>query len=351
LGISEKEQQFFTNCTKKGYAPQLTADIWRQIKSFAGYAFSKGHSASYAVESYQSLYIKAHFPLEYMVATLNNGGGYYSREFYVHEARMHGGKIEAPCIQNSDFLSNIRQKTIHLGLSFISGIDSKLVYRIIKERERAGKYSHLQDFIERIYPSNDMLQLLIQCGSLRSINLNKKELMWETYQLLNQAPKPSPQVTLFKEKIEEVHLPKLLQLDTENAFAQMEYLGFPLESPFDLLRTPIVETAYSSDLSTLQGKIVTLYGYYVTRKRTRTVKGDLMSFGTFTDRQGNYIDTVHFPSVNAKFPFRGKGIYRLLGKVAEEFGFYSLEVIEMEKLAFIDDPRYVEETMEAKLVG
>lgn len=345
------EKQFFVNCNEKGYPPQLTADIWRQIKSFAGYAFSKGHSASYAVESYQSLYIKAHFPLEYMVATLNNGGGYYSREFYVHEARMHGGEIEAPCIQKSDYLCNIDGKIIYLGLGFISGIDSQLVNQIIIERERAGKYDDLQDFIERVYPSSEMLQLLIQCGALRSININKKELMWETYKLLNHVPKPSPQITLFNEKIEETHLPKLLQLDVEDAFAQMEYLGFPLESPFDLLRTPIEETTYGSDLKFLQGKTITLYGYYVTRKRTRTVKGDLMSFGTFTDSRGNYIDTVHFPPVNAKYPFRGKGVYRLVGKVAEEFGFYSVEIIEMEKLAFIDDPRYVEEKLEVKLVG
>ncbi|HAV30064.1 MAG TPA: hypothetical protein DCW93_09050, partial [Saprospirales bacterium] len=62
----------------------------------AGYAFAKGHSASYAVESYQSLYLKTYFPLEYMVAVLNNGGGFYSPELYVHEARILGGNIQAP---------------------------------------------------------------------------------------------------------------------------------------------------------------------------------------------------------------------------------------------------------------
>ena len=70
------QEQFVGNCTKKGYEEKLTLDVWRQIESFAGYAFSKGHSASYAVESYQSLYLKAHYPLEYMTATINNFGGY-----------------------------------------------------------------------------------------------------------------------------------------------------------------------------------------------------------------------------------------------------------------------------------
>ena len=64
------ENQYFENCKARGYSLELAQDIWRQIESFAGYAFAKGHSASYAVESYQSLYLKAHYPLEYMVARL-----------------------------------------------------------------------------------------------------------------------------------------------------------------------------------------------------------------------------------------------------------------------------------------
>jgi len=69
-------EKFFSNCLEKGYSQKTIGDIWYQIESFANFAFSKGHSASYAVESYQALYLKAYFPLEYMVATLNNGGGF-----------------------------------------------------------------------------------------------------------------------------------------------------------------------------------------------------------------------------------------------------------------------------------
>ena len=61
------EKKFFENCKAKGYDDYTTQEVWRQIESFAGYAFAKGHSASYAVESYQCMYLKTHFPLEYMV--------------------------------------------------------------------------------------------------------------------------------------------------------------------------------------------------------------------------------------------------------------------------------------------
>ena len=65
-----------------------------------------------------------------------------------------------------------------------------------------------------------------------------------------------------------------------------------------------------------------------------------MFFGTFIDRDGDFIDTVHFPPVATKFPFRGKGIYSINGKVIEEFNCINIEVISMKKLAVVEDPRY-----------
>ena len=114
------KQKFFDNCKSDGKPYDLVAEIWRQIESFAGYAFAKGHSASYAVESYQSLFLKAYYPLEYMTATINNFGGFYSTELYVHEARMHNGTIEAPCINQSFTQAIIKGQTIYLGFMFLA---------------------------------------------------------------------------------------------------------------------------------------------------------------------------------------------------------------------------------------
>jgi len=72
------KDKFFSNCHNKGYSEKTIQDIWQQIESFASYAFAKGHSASYAVESYQALFLKAYWPIEYMAATVNNGGGFYT---------------------------------------------------------------------------------------------------------------------------------------------------------------------------------------------------------------------------------------------------------------------------------
>ena len=84
-------EKYFDNCRSKGYSEALATEVWRQIESFSGYSFCKAHSASYAVESFQSLYLKTYYPLEFMVAVINNFGGFYRTEVYVHEARMSGG--------------------------------------------------------------------------------------------------------------------------------------------------------------------------------------------------------------------------------------------------------------------
>src|SRR5690606_21940552 len=116
----------------------------------------------------------------------------------------------------------------------------------------------------------------------------------------------------------------------EDAFDEIELLGFPLCSPFDLLSGPVPASVLARDLPQLIGKTVHLVGYLVCAKDTRTLKGEHMQFGTFIDREGAYVDSVHFPQIVTRFPFRGSGIYELIGRVTEEFDCYTLEVTAME---------------------
>jgi predicted chitinase len=74
-----------------------------------------------------------------------------------------------------------------------------------------------------------------------------------------------------------------------------------------------------------------------------------MYFGTFLDREGYFLDTTHFPGINEKYPFRGKGIYQITGKVVEEFEYFSLEVTGLRKLAYVHDPRIAEEARHATM--
>ncbi len=338
------KQQFFDNCKQDGKPEQLTAEIWRQIESFAGYAFAKGHSASYAVESYQSLFLKAYFPLEYMVATINNFGGFYRTELYVHEAKMHGGTIEPPCINRSLNETVIYGKAIYLGFMFLHSLESKTIRKIVAERQKNGAYQSLDDFIDRVPISIEQISILIKINAFRFTGINKRELLWEAHLKICKAPPEEHVITLFRTERINYKTPELPSSLLENAFDQMELLGFPLCNPFKLLSRPQQNGLKAKELIAYKNKIITIEGYLITRKNTKTKNKEAMYFGTFLDYDGDFIDTVHFPLIAAKFPFRGPGIYKITGKVIEEFDCVNIEVISMYKLAVIEDPRYSDST-------
>lgn len=338
------KDQFFSNCKASGKSDKMTKEIWRQIESFAGYAFAKGHSASYAVESYQSLFLKAYYPLEYMVATINNFGGFYRTELYVHEARIHGADIQAPCVNHSYGQTTITGVSIYLGFMFVHSLESRVYKKIILERERGGDFISLDDFIDRVSISIEQIAILIKINAFRFAGKNKRELLWEAHMKINkdivvEEFKP----VLFKPERKHFKMPKLPNTQLEDAFDEIEQLGFPLCNPFDLLLEPLKNNALQAKhLPSLEGKLIKINGYLVTTKKTTTSNSKKMFFGTFLDIVGNFIDTVHFPPVAAKYPFRGKGVYSLVGKVTMEFDCVAIEIIKMERLAIIEDPRYAE---------
>ncbi|WP_416444712.1 DNA polymerase III subunit alpha [Leeuwenhoekiella sp. A16] len=333
------KEKFKNNCRAKGETEETIEDVWRQIESFAGYAFAKGHSASYAVESYQSLYLKCYFPLEYMVATINNGGGFYNVETYVHEAKMEGATIQPPCINQSDIQTTIQSKTIYLGFQHLEGLEKKSIIKIINARVH-GFFLSLNDFIERVPLSIEQLDILIRINAFRSLGKDKRTLLWEAYYKENTIPENEAQQSFFRVLMKDFTLPKFEITKLENAFDQLELLGFPLYDPFILLESLPETQLVNSQLYQYLNEIVVIYGYLVTAKNTRTSKGDRMFFGTFLDQEGKWLDTVHFPPVAKKYPFQGKGIYRITGRVVEEFDFLTVEVIKLERMPYVADPRF-----------
>lgn len=337
------KEKFFTNCIEQGHSKEHTVEVWRQVESFAGYAFAKGHSASYAVESYQSLFLKAYYPIEYMVATINNGGGFYSSELYLNEARLHGAIVEEPCVNNSGALSRLEGKTIYLGLHRIRGMENVSVKCLLESRTLQGPYRSLPDFISRVAIALEQLVLLIRAGAFRFTQLGKKALLWKAHFLLGHTKKNRPATTLFQPTPREFELPVLLTEDHEDAFDQMELLGFPLCNPFELLTSSssnegIPATKFKEHI----GKLITVMGYLIHIKKTTTSNAKTMYFGTFLDREGSFLDTVHFPPYSNKYPFRGKGVYQVKGILLEEFGAMTIEVREMHMMSMIQDPRYAD---------
>ena len=334
------EHKFFSNCRERGYPEDIIHEVWRQIESFAGYSFSKAHSASYAVESFQSLYLKAHFPCEFLTSVINNFGGFYPTWVYINEAKRYGAHIHLPCVHHSRYLTRIIKKNIYLGFIHIKGLEATTAKHIVRERENNGIFMDLDDFIHRVPLPRQQIILLIRVGALRFVEATKAELLWKAHFLTGNRNAKTSIPSMFKTESQKFELPKFEHTEQEDAYDEIELLGFPVTlSYFDLLKTSFRGEIYARNLKQFVGKKKRLVGRLVTIKYIRTVKGEIMNFAAFTDVHGEFFDTVHFPDSLKNYPFKGHGVYLILGKIVEEFGFPSVEVDKMAKLPLQADPR------------
>ncbi len=227
---------------------------------------------------------------------------------------------------------------------------------ILHERHRTGLFKDLEDLLHRVPLPLEQARILIRVGALRFTGRSKPRLLWDLA-LLHVGPVNAAAMTdLFITKVEEPMLPELHHFPLADAYDELDLLGFPLCDPFTLvemrsddqtIRKSENGRAGTSSVTILQremhqhiGKRVLMLGYMVHVKSTDTQRGQRMTFGSFIDTAGDLWDSTQFPSVAARFPFRGRGVYRLTGVVEEEFGHVSLRTQWLEKLPWKPDPRY-----------
>lgn len=336
------KNKFFSNCKNRGYDDAVTAEVWRQIHSFAGYSFSKAHSASYAVESFQSLFLKAHYPVEFMVAVINNFGGFYSRWVYFNEAVKSGASLELPCVNDGLYKTSINRGKVYIGFIHVANLESKFVEKIIAERDKNGLFSDFEDFIDRVPSAVEQITILIRIDAFRFTGINKVQLLWKSKLLLGKSSSKPKENLLFAAPRRKFELPNLSQSELEDAYDEIEMLDFPVSlSAFDMLETKFRGEILAADMIKHVGKKVRMLGNLVTTKYVRTTHKEIMHFGTFLDANGDFFDSVNFPNSLKQYPFRGRGVYLILGIITEEFDFPSITVEKMAKLPFKPDPRYV----------
>jgi len=345
--LQKLKDDFFESCKKKGHPEQLSQEVYRQIESFAGYSFCKAHSASYAVESYQSLYLKAYYPIEFMVSAINNGGGFYRMEVYVHEAKMSGATIHNPCVNLSEFQTTVYGPDVYLGLMHIEKLEATVKQFIPEDRKINGDYRSLEDFVKRVNIGIETLQILIFVGAFRFTGKQKHELLIEARFLFSKGQYKTKMISLFDEPQKKYHLPLIQRNRFEDAFDEIEILGFPVShSIFDLLKTKYRGHVMVKDLLTYHKRQVKMLAYLISRKhvpikkKNYPGKKDDMYFGTWIDAEGQYFDTAHFPDSLKKFPFKEGGIYLLLGTVEVDYYFPTVTITKMAKMPLIADPRY-----------
>jgi DNA polymerase III subunit alpha len=149
--LDKMKAQFMKGATEKLMPPEKLEKIWTDWESFAQYAFNKSHSTCYAYVAYQTAYLKAHYPAEYMSAVLNNAGAIEKITFFMEECKRMGIKVLGPDINESfkGFAVNDKGE-IRFGLGGLKGVGEAAVESIINEKVKNGHYTNIFDFIKRI---------------------------------------------------------------------------------------------------------------------------------------------------------------------------------------------------------
>jgi DNA polymerase III alpha subunit len=321
-------ERFFDSCKSKKLSDRVAKKLWDEVSSFAGYAFCKAHSASFAILSFQVAYLKAHHPAEFMSNVLNNGGGFYSSGVYINESKRMGLKVLLPSINESDYRYIGNSFQIRIGFIAIGNIEKKTSIKIVEERNKNGRYKSLADFIARTKTTYEKTKILIKCGAMDCLHKTRPTLMrladiyyhcknmldYNSQNLFNQ------DTSLLERSVET----PLQYSDSEIGAYEQEHLGFmvtrhPIEFIKEIFESPGVVKA--EDLIRYRNRRIKMVGWFMTSKRIKTRKGDIMKFLSLEDFSGTF-EAVLFPKTYNKYAelTMSLGPYLVEGKADLENG-------------------------------
>lgn len=212
--IKEQREKFIARCVENKIEKKIAEKVFDFIEPFAGYGFNRSHAACYALIGYQTAYLKAHFPAEFMAALLTSDQNDIDRvAIEVDECKILGLEVLPPNINESfeDFSVIIGEdgiERIRFGLNAIKNVGSVVAHEIVEERKRNGKYKNLTDFIERVKTKDlnkKSLEALAKVGALDEFG-ERNDFLESTEEILNfsknvQKNSNSNQVSLFGEDI------------------------------------------------------------------------------------------------------------------------------------------------------
>ena len=337
--LAEYREQFFQGARARGVAEPVLEQVWEMILSFSGYSFCKPHSASYALVSFKSAWLRAHYPAEFMAAVISNQGGYYSTFAYSSEARRMGLTVLPPEINASEEAYTGRDRSLRVGLMQIKGLAPAGLKNLLEERRR-GPFRSFADFLFRVNPAPADARRLVLAGCCDALEpgLSRPALLWRLAEH-RQRRKKSSAPSLFEPPASP--LPRPADYDEPTLLRQeLETLGFlASRHPLTLHQAMLKPLSWvpAAELRRWVGKRVTTLGWYVTGKPVETKDGEPMEFLSFEDTTAIY-EATFFPETYRRFChlLDRERPYLLEGKVEEDFGAISLTV---DRVRFLEGGR------------
>jgi DNA polymerase-3 subunit alpha len=320
----EEKGKFVSGALERGYDEQTANDIFSLIEPFAGYAFNKSHSVSYAVIAYQTAYLKANYPIEFLTAMLNSYLGQTERTgIVVEDGRKRGVLVNPPDVNHSDVMFTIESRSkngtgeIRTGLAGLKNIGVQAIQALVNERIENGAFANIEDFCRRAGPqaiNRRVLESLIKSGSLDSLNIPRSSLLNSMDQLISLAQseqklQASNQSTMFEMMgvSAQVVLPKLALADQElttqieKANWERELTGTiftedPRHKIFQTIQRPPGITEYSDITSDMSGSKVAIQGQVISSRKFRVRQGQEAISVNMQDLLGE-IEVVAWPDL------------------------------------------------------
>ena len=258
----EQREKFIAGCqTASGIGPELAEKIWEKIKIFAGYGFNKSHSAAYGVVSYQTAYLKANYPVEFMAAVMcSEIGNSEKLAFLINACREMNISVLPPDVNASGINFSVDHGSIRFGLGTIKGCGEAAAGKIIESRKADGPFTSFLDFCERCGSdvNSRMMEFLTRAGALDSLGLRRSQIVAVAEPMMAFAAqkvrdRESGQGSLFDTgELDSVPIPDIPEFEWRELLTnEKELLGFyvsghPLQPQYPLLKafsTPLRELA------------------------------------------------------------------------------------------------------------
>jgi len=326
--MMELSRYFVSKAVRNGVSRKVAADMWSQMAQFNAYSFCKAHAASYAILAYQLAYLKAHYPLEFMVSVLNHHWGMYPRRVHLEEARRLGLGVLPPSVNRSQQAFTVESSNIRVGLSQVKQLSERSIARIMKARQRSP-FRSVMDFLQRVKLSKGEAENLVLSGAFDFTGRNRPELMWELKTAYPAMKKTAGEGSLLTMGPGSLEPPDLKDYDLGQKLAyELSVMELTVsDHPMRLIRSSLREKGYvkSTDLEALKGEQVKTAGVLAAYRKTPTRNDKPMQFLTLEDECGIFEVTL-FPRECRKFgrQIEGYGPYAIEGKVEDQYGALSV---------------------------
>ncbi len=314
--MAKHQERFISGAEENGIPSDKAAEIFGLISKFGGYGFNKSHSAAYALIAYQTAYLKAHFPVEFMAALLtsemHSSDGVVK---YISECKSHHISILPPDINESRKEFVVSGPHIRFGLAAVKNVGEGAIESILEDRDE-GPFTSIFDFCERVdlrKVNKRVLESLIKSGAFDTLGLKRSQLFAGLEDILDygqrvQREKNDPQMGLFGSGMDQpaINLPSLPEIeewDEKQLLAfEKESLGFYITGhPLNRFNDIIDKYATADTISLKEmpdNSAARLAGVIRNTKVITTKRGDLMAFITMEDMNGSFEMTV-FPNLYA----------------------------------------------------